>query len=333
MNSTMTSATESRPASATSATWLAVLAAPELMVAILLCIALIVGASLEKFFNAGYLLHRSSLFMEVGVMALGMSFVIIGGNIDLSCASMLALVGAAITTLWVRCHVPFVLLICLAPLMGALLGGINGVIVAKLKLPSLVITLGTMAAYRGLAQVLIGDHSEPVPKWFIGLNRITLVDSPIAMPLVIFLAMAVVLGLILHRTVFGRWVFAMGTNSDAALYAGVPVTAVTIGCFVLSGVLSSLAALMLMSRLGVARYDHASGQELDVITAVVLGGASIFGGRGTVFGTVLALLLVGVLQTAMGVANIPSQYQTTANGGLLIFAVLASNGLAWVRRK
>jgi len=112
----------------------------------------------------------------------------------------------------------------------------------------------------------------------------------------------------------------------------VPVARVTIGCFVLSGVLSSLAALMMLSRLGIARYDHAAGKELDVITAVVLGGTSIFGGRGTIFGTVLALLLIFILQTGMGVANISSEYQTTANGGLLIFAVLASNLLSRFRK-
>jgi rhamnose transport system permease protein len=319
---------------ASSPAWLGVLAAPELMVGILLVIAFGVCASLEPYFrDATYLLDRSSLFMEVGVMAVGMTFVIIGGHIDLSCASILALVGAVVTTLSVHSRVPFWVMMLLAPVMGAVLGGINGTLVAWLGLPSLVVTLGTMAVYRGLAQVLIGDHSEPVPTWFAGLDRVMIGDTPVAMPLVIFASLAVALGLVLHRTVYGRWVFAMGTNPEAALYAGVPVARVTIGFFVLSGVLSSLASLMMMSRLGVARYDNASGLELDVITAVVLGGTSIFGGRGTMLGTVLALLLIGVLQTGMGVANIKSEYQATANGGLLIFAVLASNGLAWLRRK
>jgi rhamnose transport system permease protein len=314
--------------------WLGILAIPELMVGALLVIAFVVCAALEPFFrDATYLLDRTSLFMEVGLMAVGMSFVIVGGHIDLSCASILALVGAVIAALSVRWHVPFFALMLAAPLLGAILGGVNGVLVSRLGLPSLVITLGTMAVYRGLAQVLIGDHSEPVPSWFVGIDRITIGDSPIAMPLVIFLSLAVVLGLVLHRTVFGRWIFAMGTNSEAAVYSGVPVQSVTISCFVLSGVLSAVAALMMMSRLGVARYDNAQGLELDVITAVVLGGTSIFGGRGTMIGTVLALFLIGVLQTGMGVANIKSEYQATANGGLLIFAVLASNGLAWLRGK
>src|SRR5206468_326007 len=146
-------------------------------------------------------------------------------------------------------------------------------------------TLATMATYRGLAQVLIGDHSLAPPDWFIGVDRVFVGAGAWAlpMPLVILLIVAVVLGLVLHRTVAGRWIFAMGTNAEAALYCGVPVPAVTVGAFVLSGVLASVAGLIMMSRLGVARYDMANGAELDVITAVVLGGASIFGGRGTMF--------------------------------------------------
>ena len=138
--------------------------------------------------------------------------------------------------------------------------------------------------------------------------------------------------MVLHRTVAGRWVSSMGTSPGASLYSGVPVAGVTFGVFVLSGVLSAVAGMMMVSRLGVARYDNGSGLELDVVTAVVLGGTNIFGGRGTMFGTVIALLLIAVLQTGMGVANIKSEYQTTANGALLIFAVLASN-LLTRRRK
>jgi rhamnose transport system permease protein len=326
------------PARSSPAAWRGILATPELMVALLLVIAFAFCAASEKpFRDSGYLLQRSSLYMEVGMMAIGMTFVIIGGHIDLSCASTVALVGAVVTTMsdphtHIRIHVPFALMIVLAPLLGAALGAVNGLIVAWLGLPSLVVTLATMAVYRGLAQVLVGDHSLPVPAWFQGLEQmVTVADIP--MPLVIFLSTALLLGLVLHRTVYGRWIFAMGTNADAARYAGVPVAGVTVSFFVISGLLSSLASLMMLSRLHIARWDHANGQELDVITAVVLGGASIFGGRGTMLGTVMALALVAVMQTGMGVASVPAQYQISANGGLLIFAVLASNGLAWLRRK
>jgi rhamnose transport system permease protein len=284
------------------------------------------AAFVPRFLDAAYLFDRSSLYMEAGLMALGMTFVIVGGHIDLSCASMLALVGTVIATLHVKLGWPLLPLVFLAPLLGAALGGINGIVVARLGLPSLVVTLATMALYRGLAQVLLGDHSLNLPSWFTGIERVTIAGT-----MVLFLGMAAALGWVLHQTVFGTWLFATGTNAEAAQYSGVPVGRVTISVFVISGVLSAMAAIIMISRLGVARYDHALGLELDVITAVVLGGASIFGGRGTVAGTVLALFLIAVLQTGMGVANVKAEYQATASGALLILAVLMSNFSAKLR--
>lgn len=302
--------------------------APEFMTATLLVAAFVVCAIfVPRFLDAAYLFDRSSLYMEAGLMALGMTFVIVGGHIDLSCASILALVGAITATLHVKLGLPLLPLVVAAPLVGAVFGAVNGIVVARLGLPSLVVTLATMALYRGLAQVLLGDHSLSLPGWFTGVERITIAGSLVPVPMVLFLGVAVVLGLVLHKTVFGTWVFAMGTNAEAAWYSGVPVERVTISVFVLSGVLSALAAMIMISRLGVARYDHALGLELDVITAVVLGGASIFGGRGTIAGSVLALFLIAVLQTGMGVANVKAEYQATASGALLIVAVLMSNVL------
>ncbi len=312
--------------------WLSILSLPELMVAVLLVVTLLVsGAVVPHFLDASYLLDRSCLYMETGMMALGMTFVIVGGHIDLSCAATLALVGALDTTLNVRLHVPMPLVLALTPFIGAMLGAVNGSVVAGLGLPSLVVTLGTLAAYRGLAQVLIGDKSLPMAAGYLGLHRLYVANF-IPVPLVIFAVSALVLSLVLHKTVYGRWVFAIGTNAPAAKYAGVPAAKITFGFFVLNGVLASAGALMMLSRLGVARYDLAVGSELDVITAVVLGGASIVGGRGTIGGTVIALLLIAALQTGMGLASIKIEYQLTADGALLIVAVLASNLFRRIRR-
>jgi rhamnose transport system permease protein len=318
--------------------WLGIATAPEAMTVALLLIAFIGASFVPKFLSAGYLLDRSSLYTETGVMAVAMTFVIIGGHIDLSCASIMALVGAFIATLNVKLHVPFLPLLLLAPVMGAVLGAVNGVVVANLGLPSLIVTLATMAAYRGLAQVLIGDHSLAAPAWFTGIDRLYIVlpgiqSFAIPVPLLIFLGFAVVLGLILHRTIAGRWLYALGTSPQAALYSGVPVKAVTIGIFVLSGVLSALAGMIMVSRLQYARWDAGRGLELDVITAVVLGGTDIFGGRGTMFGTVVALALVAVVQTVMGLENVSPGTRTTANGALLIFALLATNAVARLRKR
>lgn len=314
---------------------LALLATPELMVSLLLVVVFTVAAAqLPNFLSADYLLDRSTVYMEAGVMALAMTFVIAGGHIDLSPASMLALTAALVTTLNVKLGLPMLPLVLLAPLIGGALGAVNGLLVARMGLPSLVVTLATMAAYRGLAQALVGDASLDVPEWFRGFDDVLIAGTPIPMPLVVFVGLGIVLGIVLHKTLFGRYVLAIGTNGEAALYSGVPVARVTAGVFVLSGVASAVAAMMMVSRYGQARWDQATApgeSELDVITAVVLGGASIFGGRASIFGTVVALLLIGVLQTAIGLAGREGEYQLAANGALLIFAVLASNAATYVQ--
>jgi rhamnose transport system permease protein len=299
--------------------------APEGVVALLAVAAFVACTAFEPLFlDVGYLFDRSTLYTEVGLMALAMTFVIICGHIDLSCTSILALVGAIVAAVHARWGVPLIPLLCAAPLMGAALGAFNGVLVARLGLPSLVLTLATMALYRGAAQVILGDHSIPVPSWFVGVERITVPGTYVHLPLVVLLSTAVVMALLLHRTVLGRWTFAVGTNPAGARYSGVPVTAVTVSAFTLSGLAAGVAAVLMVSRLGVARYDHARGAELDVITAVVLGGASIFGGRGTILGTMLALALIAIVQTGLGVANVKSEHQTAILGGLLIAAVACS---------
>lgn len=308
------------------------LAAPEFLTAMLLILTFTVCAAvIPRFLDAVYLLDRASLYLDVAIMALGMTFVIVAGHIDLSCASILALAAAASAYVHAELGVPIALAVCAAPMLGAALGGLNGLIVARLGMPSLVATLATMAIYRGLAQVLLGDHSLPLPKQVVGVERYAFAGTHVPVVLVAFIALSIVLGLLLHRTVFGRWVFAIGTNAQAARYSGVPVGGATLAVFVLSGMLAGLAGLTMSSRLGVARYDHALGMELDVVTAVVLGGASIYGGRGTILGTVMAVALIAAIQTGMGVANVKAEYQQTVSGALLIVAVLLSNLIARLR--
>lgn len=202
---------------------------------------------------------------------------------------------------------------------GATLGALNGVLVAFGRLPSFLVTLATMAVYRGAAQALMGSASQKLPPAFAGSDRVTLLGVPL--PLLVVLICAVVTGLIVHRTAFGRRLFAIGTNEAASTFSGVPVQRCKVTVFVIAGVLAGIGALLMDSRLGVARFDHARGMELDAITAVVLGGVSIFGGRGTVVGTMLALLLVAVVRTALGLANVSAESQLTLIGVLLIGTV------------
>lgn len=307
---------------------------PEIVVTILLALAFVVGSLLSPYFlDTQFLFREALLYIEIGVMALGLTFVIISGNLDLSVASNLAMVASVTAWLHAEQGAPMALAIFLGLLLGALAGAMNGVLVAYLGLPSLTVTLATLALYRGIAQILLGDHSiQNMPQWFFGIDRVTIPGTHIPAPFVIFLLLAVILGLVLHKTIFGRWVFSLGTNENAAYFSGVPVKRVKLLLFTLSGFLSALAAMMLNSRLMVARYDHARGWELDAITAVVLGGTSIAGGRGSIFGTVIAIFLIGVLRTGMGVANVKVESQLTVVGSLLIAAVIITNFLA-KRRK
>ncbi len=307
---------------------------PEIVAAILLVLAFVVGSLLSPYFlDTQFLFREALLYMEIGIMALGLTFVIVSGNLDLSVASNLAMVASVTAWLHAVHSLPMALAIFMGMLLGTLAGALNGVLVAYLGLPSLTVTLATLALYRGIAQILLGDHSiQKMPQWFFGIDRVTIPGTIIPAPFVIFLLLALLLGLVLHKTILGRWVFSLGTNENAAYFSGVPVKRVKLLLFMLSGFLSALAAMMLNSRLMVARYDHARGWELDAITAVVLGGTSIVGGRGSIFGTVVAILLIGVLRTGMGVANVKVESQLTVVGSLLIAAVIITNFLARRRK-
>ena len=302
---------------------------PELVALFLLALSLVAGARLSPYFlDLTYQLDATSLFIETGLMALAMTFIIVSGNIDLSVASTLALVAGTTGILHVKMGLPFEISALLGLLLGAFLGFFNGILVAWLKLPSLTVTLGTFALYRGLAQVLLGDQSvSNFPDWFVGIDTRHIGNTPIPLPLVIFGVLAVVCGLVLHRTLIGRWSVAIGTNAAASRFAGIAVDRITIALFTFSGLMAGFAGLMMTSRLGVARYDMGTGLELDVITATVLGGTNIFGGRGTIFGTVIAFFLIGLVRNGMGLANIKVENQLVVIGSLLLFSVILPNVL------
>jgi len=171
------------------------------------------------------------------------------------------------------------------------------------------------------------------PDWFVGIDQIHIPGTPIPMPLVIFLLFAVVMGLVLHKTTLGRWIYTIGTNEQAAYYSGIAVDRIKVIIFTVTGFLSGLAGIIMVSRLGVSRYDHARGWELDVITAVVLGGTDIAGGRGSILGSVIAFLLIVILRTGMGVANVKDESQMTVIGALLIIAIITSSLLKRFRKQ
>ncbi len=295
----------------------------EWLLVVLLFVAGVVSTRLSPYFlDIKNLFDMTFNFMARSIIALPMAFIIISGNIDLSVASTLAM--STILMAWsFQAGLNIWLAMLLGLAIGALGGLINGLLVAKVKLPSLVVTLGTYALYRGVAFVVLGDHVvRNFPPQFAYLGQGYVGSTPVPVPLIIFLVLAVLFGLLLHRTTFGRFVYAIGSNEQACRYSGVAVDRIKIILFVLSGLMSALAGIILSARFTSARPNIASGFELDVITAVVLGGVDIFGGRGTMAGVVLALFLMGVLRRGMSLRNITGDVQPVVIGSLLIVAIL-----------
>lgn len=295
-----------------------------LLVALIMVVSL-VNAFLSPFFlNANNLFRTASDFMEMGLMMLPMVFIIITGNIDLSVASTLAMTASFMgwlfnqgVNIWVAAAAALVL--------GGLAGLLNGYLIAKVKLPALVVTLGTFAFYRGMAYVLLGDQAArgyPASFTYLGQGK---VFGPVPFSLVLFMVFAVIFGLVLHKTTFGRYVYAIGNNQDSTRYSGVPVDRIKMTIFVVSGLMAALAGIVLAARFGSTRPDIGLGLELDVITATVLGGVDILGGSGTMIGAVLSLFLIGIMRFGMSLMNIQGQVQSIAIGLLLIFAILVPN--------
>jgi rhamnose transport system permease protein len=295
----------------------------EWMLVGLILLDIFINTRLSPFFlDARNLSRTSSDFMEIGLMMLPMVFIIITGNIDLSVASNMGMSASFMgllhnngVNIWVA---------ALAGLLLGTLGGLlNGYLVARVRLPSLVVTLGTYAFYRGIAYGFLGDQAaRGYPQQFTYLGQGRLFESLVPFSVALFLVLAVVFGLVLHRTTFGRYLYAIGSNEDATVYSGVPVARIKLIIYTLSGFMAALAGLILAARFGSTRPDIGTGLELAVITAVVLGGVDINGGKGTMPGAVLSLFLIGLMRFGMGLLNIQGQVQGVVIGLLLILSIL-----------
>jgi rhamnose transport system permease protein len=292
----------------------------------LIVLVVILNTRLSPYFlNALNLSRTSSDFMEIGLMMLPMVFIIITGNIDLSVASNMGM-SASLMGLLHNLGVNIWVAALAGLLLGALGGLLNGYLVARVKLPSLVVTLGTYAFYRGIAYGFLGDQAArdyPAAFTYLGQGRIpgTLIPFSVAL----FLILAVGFGIVLHRTAFGRYLYAIGNNENATVYSGVPVARIKMILFTLSGFMAALAGLILAARFGSTRPDIGTGLELSVITAAVLGGVDINGGTGTMLGAAFSLLLIGLMRFGMGLLNIQGQVQGIAIGLLLILSILLPN--------
>jgi rhamnose transport system permease protein len=307
------------------------------LLVLLIVVVTIVNARLSPFFlNGNNLLRTTSDFMEIGIMMLPMVFIIVTGNIDLSIASTLGLSASLMGWLFMGGWNIWLAVVA-ALLVSVVAGLLNGYLIARLRLPSLVVTIGTLSFYRGLAYALLGDQAaRGYPRSFAYLGQGTIPGTRVPFALVLFIVLALVFGLVLHKTIFGRYLYAIGNNEQACRYSGVPVERIKLIIYVLSSVMAALAGFILAARFGSTRPDIGTGLELTVITVTVLGGVSIFGGSGTMVGAVLALILIGILRFGMGLVNLQGDVQNVVIGLLLILSILLpqigrqlSSGVAW----
>ena len=308
----------------------------ETLLVLLLIVTSVINAQLSAhFLNLKNFSSMAVTFMPAGLVVLSMTFVILIAGIDLSVASILGL-SAVVMALLFHGGVNIWIASLGAVLVGGLAGLVNGMAIAGLRMPSLIVTLATLAFFRGLAYGLIGEDAiYGFPTSFVFLGRGYLFGSAVPMPIAIFAVFAIVFIVILHRTTFGRTIYAVGNNASASRYSGLAVDRLTLILFVLSGVMCALGGIIMSARFDSARGDTAAGMELDVITAVLLGGVSVFGGKGTMLGPIIALFLIGEVRYGMDLQNLSAQEQTIANGTLLIVSVLVNELLRrnWSRRK
>jgi rhamnose transport system permease protein len=273
------------------------------------------------------------LSIEKAIIVVMMTFVIISGEIDLSVASVMGLSAAVLAKLNEGQTVPFALAIVVAIAAGSIAGLVQGWCVSRLGLPSLVVTLAGLIGLRGLARVFVEDRSfGGFPSWIETLGQDELI-GPLPFAVILFLVFLVVGGVVLARTALGRHVYVVGDNADVARYSAIDVARFKLGLFVASGTVAAIAGLLYAARLGSVRGDLASGFELDIITMVLLGGVSIFGGAGTMTGVGLAVLIVLNLRNGLGLANVEANTQTGVVGVILIVSVLARNAIEGVRRR
>lgn len=277
------------------------------------------------------------LSVEKIIVALILTFVIINGEIDLSVASMMGLSACVLAFLFKQGQ-PIQVCIIASLVVGLVGGAFNGFWISYAGLPSLAVTLAGLIMFRGFARVLLEDRSiGQFPQWFNDLGQQRLL-GPLPLALIVFFVLLVIAVIVLQYSGFGRYVYVIGNNRDVARYSGVQVKRVKLFLFMASGLIAALAGVLLAARLGAVRGSTAEGFELDIVTMVLLGGVSIFGGSGTLFGVLLSIMLILNLRNGMGLLNISGNTQTGVIGMLLILSVLLPNLVAslqteWNRRR
>lgn len=294
---------------------------------IMLIAIFILALGSNRFLTLDNLLNQGRFLTEIALVALPMTFIIITGGIDLSVGSIMGVCAIVLGHMWNPSgpfQWPLELAVAFALLVGALCGLVNGLIIVRIGVPPLITTLATMALYRGLAEGISQARSvRNYPDYFYQLGQGTLLGVPTQLWVV--LVFVIITAIILSRTTFGRALYAIGNNALSARFSGIPVGLYTILIYTFSGFMSGLAAWIFVSRVTTTRSDMGSGLELDAIAAVVLGGTSIFGGSGSIAGTVIGLVLIQLLKNGLALAGVTTDGTIVVIGTVLILAILINN--------
>ncbi|MDX3058174.1 ABC transporter permease [Streptomyces sp. NE06-03E] len=302
-------------------------------VGVLLVAVLVVGLGTTEGFGSGEnLAFAFNDIAEVALIALPMTLLVVAGQIDLSVASMLGLGSALTGALW-EAGWAFEMIVPVVLLVGVAGGLLNGWLVTRVGLPSLAVTIGTLALYRGLASVALGsdavtDFPQVYADWAV--DTTTVPGTFLTYPVLLFLVLAVVSAAVLHATGLGRSLFAIGAQEEAAYFAGIRVKRIKLLLFVVTGLFSAFAGVVFTLRYGSARADNGLGFEMLVIASVLLGGIDFDGGKGTLFGAVAGVLLIGLLKNLLTLNDIANEVQVIVTGLLLVASVLTPRVIATV---
>src|SRR6516162_8631090 len=303
--------------------------------AVLVVIIGIVGASVSSSFLTSNNIFNVGLSNgEIAIMTLPMTLIIISGEIDLSVASILGMCSALLGVLWDK-HWPMIGIFALIAVVGLAAGAVNGLLVTRLGLPSLAVTIGTLALYRGIATILLGPNTVanfPTTYTNLGVNAVPFTGNTMTYSVALFIVLAVIFGVVLHATPFGRSLYAMGASVEAARFAGIRVKRAKTILFMVSGLVCALAGVLWTFRLDTAVQNNGLGLELNVIAIVLLAGVSIFGGKGSIIGVVLAVLVFAGLQNALLLTNFNQEAAGIVTGALLLLSVFARSAMSFSGR-
>jgi rhamnose transport system permease protein len=303
--------------------------------AVVVILILVIGSAASPDFLTGNNLFNLGLSNgEIAIMTLPMTLIIISGEIDLSVASMLGMASALLGYLWSKGW-PMPAIFVFVAVVGIAAGAVNGLLVTRLRLPSLAVTIGTLALYRGVATILLGPNTVsnfPAAYTNLGVDAVPFTGNDMTWSTLIFIVLAIIFGIALHATPFGRSIYAMGASAEAAQFAGIRVKRIKTLLFMLSGFICSLAGVLWTFRLDTAVQNNGLGLELSVVAIVLLAGVSIFGGKGSLTGVVLAVLAFAGIQNALLLTNFNQEATGIVTGALLLASVFLPNAGRLLRR-